>query len=108
MPNLVTVYPGIPPNISDDLSKIPMAHHADTVKGKGLAILSTKKPNSILSKLSSLVSRKEKTDKKAVSVGGNRRQLRSTKRINKLHKSKTYRKKSKTYRKKSKTYRKKS
>ena len=43
-----------------------------------------------------------------VRVGGNRRQLRSTKRINKLHKSKTYRKKSKTYRKKSKTYRKKS
>ncbi len=43
-----------------------------------------------------------------VRVGGNRKQLRSTKHINKLHKSKTYRKKSKTYRKKSKTYRKKS
>ena len=60
-------------------------------------------------KLSTLMSRF--INKKSIEtqrVGGNRKQLRTTKRINKLHKSKTYRKKSKTYRKKSKTYRKKS
>ena len=62
---------------------------------------------SLSSRLSSLLRRNTEENNDEVRVGGNRKQLRTTKRINKLHKSKTYRKKSKTYRKKSKTYRKK-
>ena len=108
MPNTnpLPVYPGRLPYENEDLRGVPIADDVtNAVKGQGPeATLKTKPSRSIFSTLSS----KKKPNNNATRVGGNRRQLRSTKRINKLHKSKTYRKKSKTYRKKSKTYRKKS